>query len=34
MYLPRTFNVFTKNVRGFQGKGWGFFGKVSALNDL
>lgn len=25
MYLPRTFNVFTKNVRGFQGKGWWFF---------
>ena len=23
MYLPKTFNVFTKNVRGFQGKGWG-----------
>ena len=25
MYLPKTFNVFTKNVRGFQGKGWGVF---------
>ena len=24
MFLPETFNVFTKNVRGFRGKGWGF----------
>lgn len=31
MYLPKTFNVFTKNVRGFLGKGWGFFCMESQL---
>lgn len=28
------FNVFAENVRGFGGKGWGFFYGASVLNDL